>query len=201
MPTCPNCGKFVSSRAFVCRHCKTLLVKPTTAVNSPALSSPDSTIKVMIFPEDRIMSSASIELPSPDDTATVNAVAGELDLLEPLRVDEIALLIEGERVPLIARVTDSVVVGRYSQHMQEQPHIDLVPYGAFEKGVSRFHALLRRVNGELIVEDLASSNGTWLNGRRLEARQSVPVKSGDYLRFGHLRMQAQFKTAHVEHPT
>ena len=196
MPTCPKCGKYISSRAIVCRSCKTLLVK--SAVESPAPSSSDSTIKVVLFPEDRILRDAETDLPSLDDTATVNAVAGELDLLEPLHADEIALLIEGERVPLIVRVTDSVVVGRYSQHMQEQPHIDLIPYGAFEKGVSRFHALLHRIGDELMVEDLASSNGTWINGRRLEARLATPVKSGDYLRFGHLRMQAQFKTAPVE---
>jgi len=199
MPTCPTCGNFVSSRAFVCRYCKTLLVRPGAVVTPIDSSSPDSTIKVVIFPEDRVTNSATPVPPSPDDTATINAVTGEPDLLEPLHTDEIALLIEGERVPLIARVTDSVVVGRYSQHMQEQPHIDLVPYGAFEKGVSRFHALFRRVDGKLMVEDLASSNGTWLNGRRLEAKRSMAVQPGDYLRFGQLRMQAQFKTAPVEH--
>ncbi|MBX3082310.1 MAG: FHA domain-containing protein [Anaerolineae bacterium] len=199
MPTCPTCGNFVSSRAFVCRYCKTLLVRPGAVVTPTDSSSSDSTIKVVIFPDDRVAHSESPAPPSPDDTATVYAVTGEPDLLEPLHADEIALLIEGERVPLIVSVTESVVIGRYSQHMQEQPHIDLVPYGAFEKGVSRFHALFRRVDGKLMVEDLASSNGTWLNGRRLETKHSVMVQSGDYLRFGQLRMQAQFKTARVKY--
>lgn len=191
MPTCPECGKFVSARAVVCRYCKTLLMDATIYAVPAAEEADDATVRVLMFPEERI--AKSDRRPTLDDTATASAVSGRLDLLEPLNANEIALLIEGDPVPLVITVNESVVVGRYSEHSHEQPHLDLVPYGAFDKGVSRFHAQIMRVEDQLEVVDLASSNGTWLNGKRLLARQPSTLDSGDYLRFGFMRLQVHFK--------
>ena len=50
-------------------------------------------------------------------------------------------------------------------------------------GVSRFHARLERsAQGTLVVSDLGSSNGTFLNGRRLSRPE--PLHDGDRVRFG-----------------
>ncbi len=54
-----------------------------------------------------------------------------------------------------------------------------------EDTVSRLHAALLWQEGELILEDLGSSNGTYLNGIRVLEPQTVA--SGDVLRFGALR--------------
>jgi len=48
-------------------------------------------------------------------------------------------------------------------------------------GVSRRHCLLRRENGQCIVEDL-SRYGTWLNGSRID--RSAVLQAGDSLRVG-----------------
>jgi DNA-binding CsgD family transcriptional regulator len=48
--------------------------------------------------------------------------------------------------------------------------------------VSRYHARIARVDGEHRVEDLASKNGTWLNGARLDGPK--PLKHGDTIRIG-----------------
>ncbi len=42
----------------------------------------------------------------------------------------------------------------------------------------------RRSGGDFVVEDLASSTGTWLNGRRLPPNQAMQVCPGDELVFG-----------------
>jgi len=63
--------------------------------------------------------------------------------------------------------------------------------------VSRRHAELQRVNGELLIRDLGSTNGTWVNGERLMAHSgdtcqpSVPkmLKAGDRLLFGNLEVE------------
>jgi FHA domain len=191
MPTCPHCGNFVSQRAVACRHCKALLVDPHALLATQHTDTPDSTVRVLQFPEDRIANKD--RRPALDDTKTTSAVNGRLDLLEPLHPNEIALLIEGEAVPLVIAVSGSVVVGRYSAHAVEQPHVDLVPYGAFEKGVSRYHAQVNRTGDTFTIEDLASSNGTWVNGKRLLAREPHEMGNGDYLCFGHLRLQVHFK--------
>jgi pSer/pThr/pTyr-binding forkhead associated (FHA) protein len=48
--------------------------------------------------------------------------------------------------------------------------------------VSRRHAELRIVDGRWILRDLGSSNGTWVNGRRV---MEAEVAAGDDVSLGH----------------
>ena len=52
------------------------------------------------------------------------------------------------------------------------------------RGVSRVHCLLTLREGSIIVRDLGSSNGTWLNGKRLTSEQDTPISKGDVLAIG-----------------
>ncbi len=51
-----------------------------------------------------------------------------------------------------------------------------------ESTVSRRHAQLMRQNGELTVQDLGSTNGTFVNGIRISA--PTPLRVGDTVQFG-----------------
>ncbi len=51
--------------------------------------------------------------------------------------------------------------------------------------VSRRHAVVSRKNGELMIEDLGSLNGTFLNRRRIE---SGALTDGDELQIGKYRL-------------
>ena len=51
-----------------------------------------------------------------------------------------------------------------------------------DPGVSRYHCWILVRDGVASVEDLASANGTFVNGQRLRLRH--PLKSGDRLRIG-----------------
>lgn len=51
---------------------------------------------------------------------------------------------------------------------------------------SRHHARLEAENGVVYVSDLGSSNGTYLNGRRL--RQAIEVRPGDRIDVGTARL-------------
>jgi len=55
--------------------------------------------------------------------------------------------------------------------------------------VSRFHAFLQHDEalGAWTVADAESKNGTWLEGRRLAARERVLLSDGVSLRFGEVR--------------
>lgn len=51
------------------------------------------------------------------------------------------------------------------------------------EGVSRVHAKLQYDGEKLILTDLGSTNGTYVNGRRLDSFQPVALKGGDTIAF------------------
>ena len=64
--------------------------------------------------------------------------------------------------------------------------------------VSRLHAVIVRRGGRLLLEDMGSSNGTFLNGRLLIGEQ--PLEVGDVVRFGTLRAAIELASAPVPSP-
>lgn len=54
--------------------------------------------------------------------------------------------------------------------------------------VSKVHARLRRSESYFEIEDLDSSNGTFINDERLTPRQGRELKSGDLVRFGRMAL-------------
>lgn len=104
------------------------------------------------------------------------------------RVDTVVMFVEGQREPLGVVVQPAVTFGRQNPGNATTRHIDLEPYGAFDKGVSRVHCIMRRRNKGFVVEDLDSVNGTFVNGYSLRPQESHPLKNGDELRLGELRM-------------
>lgn len=54
------------------------------------------------------------------------------------------------------------------------------------EGISRQHARLTPAGDEVLVEDLGSANGTWLNGKRISR---APARHGDEIRFDTERFQ------------
>ncbi len=78
----------------------------------------------------------------------------------------------GEPLPLRA---DMVYVG-------SSEDCDIVVH---DRTVSRRHAIFQKVEGSWFVDDTASTNGTWINGRRITG--STPVTSGDHVSLGTAR--------------
>jgi pSer/pThr/pTyr-binding forkhead associated (FHA) protein len=73
------------------------------------------------------------------------------------------------------------------------PDIDLTPYGADDKGVSRLHASLHRQEETLVLSDLGSVNHTFINGQRLHAHEVRVLRDGDEIRLGRLVLYAYFR--------
>lgn len=80
---------------------------------------------------------------------------------------------------LTLTVTDSLSIGRGSDN-------DVV---LGSKQVSRNHAVLSVLDGQLYVKDLDSSNGTFVNDQRLEGNKSTPLQVEDTLGFASFRFQ------------
>ena len=49
--------------------------------------------------------------------------------------------------------------------------------------VSRRHAEIRNVGGDLVITDLDSSNGTFVNEKLIPPQHEFPLKDGDTVRF------------------
>lgn len=94
---------------------------------------------------------------------------------------------------VILEPADELVIGRSDTKSGQTPGLDLGPFGAAEQGVSRQHALIRRGEDTLTLIDLASTNGTFLNGQRLLPKQPRVLRDGDEIRVGRLVFHVFFK--------
>ncbi|MCC7449831.1 MAG: FHA domain-containing protein [Anaerolineae bacterium] len=99
----------------------------------------------------------------------------------------IIFFVNGTKLPLPA--SDNLLIGRSLTSDLQQTSVDLSPFGAREKGVSRRHIKLVDRDSLIYVADLNSSNGTWLNGRRLIAYNEYLLHDGDELRLGLLKIR------------
>jgi pSer/pThr/pTyr-binding forkhead associated (FHA) protein len=104
----------------------------------------------------------------------------------------IHILESGKILPLTNRT--EFTIGRISDDQPIMPDIDLGPYKAYENGVSRLHAVLKQIGDSTVIMDLGSSNGTYLNGKRIPANQEFPLNHGDILAFGKLKIQVILRT-------
>jgi FHA domain-containing protein/zinc ribbon protein len=97
------------------------------------------------------------------------------------------LMDSGKILPLASR--NEFTLGRLSEGQPIMPDIDLTPYQAYASGVSRLHAVVKRDADRVMVMDLGSSNGTYLNGRRLNPHMEESLNHGDIVALGKLKIQ------------
>jgi hypothetical protein len=82
---------------------------------------------------------------------------------------------QGREIPL--RPDQQISIGRSSE-------ADLL---LVDEKVSRNHARLSTMNGQVVIEDLGSRNGTLVNGQRI--RLATALKEGDYISIGTSTMK------------
>ncbi|MBI3926586.1 MAG: FHA domain-containing protein [Armatimonadetes bacterium] len=87
---------------------------------------------------------------------------------------------DGARIEL--RV-DRNEVGRRSPAEGIEPEVDLGPYDR-SGSVSRRHAVILRDGPYVVLEDRGSSNGTFVNGQKLQAGLQKNLEDNDEICFG-----------------
>jgi len=130
---------------------------------------------------------------APESTEKAGPFAPEFAMAEEatLWLDDLSkmtgprLVITGAPIPL---PKDDVLIGRARPGVTPVPDVDLVPHGGDRMGVSRQHARMLRGTGGWVLEDLESTNGTFLNGRQIPPGHQVRVRTGDIIRFGTLTL-------------
>lgn len=63
--------------------------------------------------------------------------------------------------------------------------------------VSRLHARVEKIGNDLVLSDLNSTNGVYLNGIRLSPNEQRNIEVGDEIRFGSLNYCLRYRTADV----
>jgi pSer/pThr/pTyr-binding forkhead associated (FHA) protein len=105
---------------------------------------------------------------------------------------ELLLVVRGMVERVVIPGGSSIILGRADLNARYHPDVDLTPYGALDRGVSRGHAKLHIDEENLYVTDLGSTNGTFLAGKRLEPDEPTLLRKGDELLLGRLAVQILF---------
>ncbi|MEC7518738.1 MAG: GGDEF domain-containing protein [Myxococcota bacterium] len=106
-----------------------------------------------------------------EGTAIIDAKAFR-EAVRPSRLSPVLVLVAGADAGRLVRLDTEVTIGRSAQ-------CELRVNG---DGVSRKHARIFRRGDETLVEDLGSTNGTLLNGVKIEAPS--PLSDGDKIQVG-----------------
>ncbi|MCX7860408.1 MAG: FHA domain-containing protein [Chloroflexus sp.] len=96
----------------------------------------------------------------------------------------LVVLSSGRRIELPA--APELIIGRKDQQRGFFPDVDFSLDGGYDAGVSRRHARIVRFDNGYMLEDLGSSNGTFLNRQRVPPGQPVQLQHGDEVQFGML---------------
>ncbi len=105
--------------------------------------------------------------------------------------DSVSLHIADSPITIELSLDKPLVLGRKILPDNEE-RLDLSEFNAFLHGVSRCHCRLQRQSKRLILTDLGSSNGTYLNDDRLMPYTHYLVAHGDCLRLGTLCLGITF---------
>jgi pSer/pThr/pTyr-binding forkhead associated (FHA) protein len=99
------------------------------------------------------------------------------------------LIVAASGVALPLPNAAQAIIGRGDPVSNFFPEVDLNPYGAIDNGVGRRHIRLFIQAGQVLIEDMDSTNGTLLNSQKLTARQPQPLRDGDQISVGKLLLR------------
>jgi hypothetical protein len=172
MIVCPNCRHNNMTGAMFCSECGAHLL------------ASDNLVTQNITPD---QADVDESLSRPPITGIHRTPGSKLDTWGTLH-----LLETGQMLPLSDR--NEFTLGRISDGQPIMPDIDLSPYHAYANGVSRLHAVVKRSEDNIILMDLGSSNGSYLNGKRILPNVEQILRHGDVVMFGKLKIQILLKT-------
>lgn len=166
-------------------------VAPVAAPPPGPVTAPDTTCPACgaeIEPGDAFCSACGYALqepaaPQPD--AVEAAVSPPPPSASPAG-PRLVVAASGAEIPLPEK--DEILVGREDPVSGVYPDVDLTPHGGEEGGVSRRHARLIAEGGKYYVEDLDSTNFTFVNKQKVAPRARQEVGEGDTIRFGRVEV-------------
>lgn len=129
--------------------------------------------------------------PNASATAVPELRAIDLGMPRPWRI---SLRLVQLQMELIFDLSGTMLVGRANPETSFYPDIDLGAFGGGEQGVSREHLFFKLDGDRVVIVDNNSANGTKLNGEWLKANEPYPVRHGDELILGLMKLQVELLT-------
>lgn len=160
MLICPRCGARYSAEREACPNCTLALLHDEASYTRPLKRSPT--------------------LLSQLDTASEELTPQHVVLLQALPSGMCITLPPDAAVILGRALRDAAPTG--------YPLVALNKLDAQRHGVSRQHCLIKRRISDLIVSDLDSTNGTFINEHLLEPHRPYTLVHGDCLTLGTLHL-------------
>lgn len=125
------------------------------------------------------------------ETAVPEIRAIDLGMPRPWRI---ALRLVQLQMEVIFDLEGTMVVGRANPDVGFYPDIDLGAFDGSEQGVSREHLFFKLDGERVVIVDNNSANGTRLNGEWLKPNEAYPVRHGDELTLGLMKLQVELLT-------
>lgn len=191
MIKCPKCGTDTPDSFQFCDECGTRLPRP--APEPPAYVPPQAATIA-----ETSVNSTVIEPPIFTETEAVPSQVEAVAVInppaagEPQAMDAKLVIERGQSPGAEFRISGTeCVIGRWDADNGVFPDIDLDTFDP-EAKISRRHARIRNQNGEYVIEDLGSTNGTYVNrGRRLLPGMAQPINDGDEIIIGKTFLRFQ----------
>lgn len=212
-PTCAKCGTVLEPDSAFCDMCGApvqAVTPPYVPVTPPPVSplpayTPSAPAEA--YPPTVLVSTPEVEAYSPspavvDPALNVFTPAPPVGPpITPTPVPQVPvytpppaiprgkLLVSGMNIalPFPAGKTQ-IILGREDPVSGIFPDIDLTDYGGDEGGVSRQHARIVIQGETFFIEDLNSTNFTFVNQQKLLPRQPQRLNDGDEVRLGRVKL-------------
>lgn len=169
MIQCPNCQNQELPGALFCSECGAKILSADT-LTSP-LGNETATSGEINELENAEPASASVNIPS--------KVKDTIIMLRLLDFDR-TLHLSGR---------SEYSLGRVAKGQPILPDFDLTEFDAYQQGVSRLHASIKVGPQRIVIMDLRSANGTRVNGQKIQPNMDYPIKHGDVIALGKLKIQ------------
>ncbi len=166
MIVCPQCQHHEMDGAIFCSECGAQLVG----------ASPVDTSRIERV---EVENAGHRTIPEPGPSFSLPKAWISLHILD-----------SGYILPLADRT--EFTLGRVVDGQPIMPDVDLTPHNAYAYGVSRLHAVLRLTGNKIVIMDLESSNGTYVNGVRIPPNVETALAHGDVIALGKLKIQVLF---------
>lgn len=168
MAKCPQCDHKLTTGELICPKCKSLVL-PANLLGSET--------KTVTLPSD-----ASLQF----DVHT-NALLNKAGFVQFIG-DNINLITIPQRGYIGRDDGDNIDTNNLVVY------INLSAVGGQQYGVSRLHARvdLDKDSGNFTIMDLSSTNGTFLNGKRLKAFQPHPLSEHDLIELGKFSVEVRY---------